>query len=85
MAATFDPNPPSRKDEDFPKTNTVPEGWVSDALMQKYNGMPVPDTGTRPENTRPAPQVEDESVFTRRMDPFPKTNTVPSGWDVSAM
>lgn len=84
MAATFDPNPPSRRDEDFPKTNTVPEGWVSDAIMQKYNNVPVPNTGAQ-ENTRPTPQVDDESVFYRRMDPFPKTNTVPGGWDVSAL
>ena len=56
------PNPPSRKEEDFPKTNTIPDGWVMDALMEAYNGsgsvyergvttldessIPVPATGS---------------------------------------
>ncbi len=62
MSTTKDPNPPSRKDEDFPKTNTFPDGWVMDALMERYNAagsvydrgatvlepdnIPVPATGT---------------------------------------
>jgi len=37
MSKTNEPNPPSRKDEDFPKTNTMPEGWVMDELMEVYN------------------------------------------------
>jgi hypothetical protein len=80
---TFDPNPPSRKEEDFPKTTTVPEGWIVEALTD----APVPNTGgTAPEdNLRPVPQVEDESLFTRRLDPFPQPNTIPSGWDLSAI
>ncbi len=37
MTTSREPNPPSRKDEDFPKTNTLPDGWVMDALMEVYN------------------------------------------------
>lgn len=56
MTTNRDTNPPSRRDEDFPKTSTIPEGWVMDALMEKYNQpreaadrgtdpIPVPATG----------------------------------------
>lgn len=56
-----EPNPPSRKEEDFPKTTTIPDGWVMDALTEVYNSTgtvydrgvslqdqhnPVPATGT---------------------------------------
>jgi hypothetical protein len=80
---TFGPNPPSRKEEDFPKTTTVPEGWIFEALTS----APVPNTGnTAAEpDTRPAPVVEDETLFTRRLDPFPQPNTIPNGWDISDM
>lgn len=42
MSTTAQPNPPSRKDEDFPKTNTIPEGWVTDAMMDFYNREVAP-------------------------------------------
>jgi hypothetical protein len=92
MSANYEPNPPSRREEDFPKTNTIPNGWVTDALMEKYNPTePVPATGKDrsngrhpEENTRPAPVVNDEGLFARRLDPFPAPNTIPSGWDLSA-
>lgn len=38
MSANFEPNPPSRKPGGFPKTTTMPEGWVMDELMEYYNG-----------------------------------------------
>ena len=37
MSAAYEPNPPSRKTEDFPKTNTMPEGWVMEEIMNAYN------------------------------------------------
>jgi hypothetical protein len=62
VSKTKDPNPPSRKNEDFPKTNTFPDGWVMDSIMERYNSagsvydrgetdlnennVPVPATGT---------------------------------------
>lgn len=62
MSTPKEPNPPSRKEEDFPKTTTIPDGWVMEALMEVYNGagtvydrgvslmdqhnIPVPATGT---------------------------------------
>ncbi len=60
MSTPFEPNPPSRRSEDFPKTNTIPDGWVSGVLMDVYNNpagaredgpqyaesAAVPDAGT---------------------------------------
>jgi hypothetical protein len=44
-----EPNPPARREEDFPKTTTIPDGWVTDALMEAYNGQAaVPQRDTRP-------------------------------------
>jgi hypothetical protein len=91
MSKFTDPNPPSRKEEDFPKTNTMPEGWNGDALMAAYNpptAAPTSSEATKPNGSgsqcsrRPAPEV-DEELFTRRLDPFPKPNTIPNGWDTS--
>jgi hypothetical protein len=79
----MDPNPPSRKDEDFPKTNTIPAGWVMDELTAAYNpviaqekveAMPIPPTGRKNacENggEKTTPHSEEE-LFARRLDPFP--------------
>ncbi len=87
MNTSTEPNPPSRREEDFPKTNTFPEGWIMDELMGKYNPSepPMPQTGNNGHESRPVPQVDDESLFTRRLDPFPKPNTIPTGWDMSWM
>ena len=92
MSAHTDPNPPSRKDESFPKTTTLPEGWSGDALMSTYNppaAIPPQEgeftaSGAMQCSHRPAPQV-DEELFNRRLDPFPKPNTIPNGWDLSEM
>ena len=46
MSANFEPNPPSRKPGGFPKTNTMPEGWVMDELMEFYNGAAAQDAVT---------------------------------------
>lgn len=86
MSTTREPNPPSRKDEDFPKTTTMPEGWVMDELMEVYNPDAaetkpvepaqayVPTTGGRNGKTHEAafdaPSGE-ETLFSRRLDPFP--------------
>ncbi len=85
MSNNNEPNPPSRKQESFPKTTTIPEGWNGEALMAANNSaMVVPDTGSDRVQavSRPAPNV-DEELFGRRLDPFPKPNTIPNGWDLS--
>ena len=96
MTTTKEPNPPSRKEEDFPKTTTIPEGWIMDDLMEAYNGergvtilnqAPVPTTGIAPGKTYPV-----------ETDPAPETTTqeneslfshrlepFPSAWDLSGM
>lgn len=49
MSANYEPNPPSRREGDFPKTTTIPDGWVTDALMEAYNGKAaVPQRDQRP-------------------------------------
>ena len=61
MSKNSEPNPSTRRHEDFPKTTTMPDGWSMDALMEAYNGcgeradhiraeermnpVPVPATG----------------------------------------
>ena len=81
----FGPNPPSRKEEDFPKTTTIPEGWIIEEIMQNPSGSPDDSSSQAEDNTRPAPVVDDESLFNRRLDPFPKPNTIPAGWDLSSI
>ncbi len=103
-----EPNPPSRKEEDFPKTNTIPDGWVMDALMDYYNhdipvsdpdgaaphrqAIPVPATGATCEKvngkshpvehpaSQPAASTESESLFTRRLEPFPSASDLTGMW-----
>jgi hypothetical protein len=49
MTNSYEPKPPSRREEDFPKTTTIPDGWVTDALMEAYNGQDaVPQRDARP-------------------------------------
>jgi hypothetical protein len=87
MSNNTDPNPPARRDEEFPKTTTIPEGWVTDALMESNNNtgpVAIDGSGSTDNGTRPAVEV-DESLFARRLDPFPKPNTIPNGWDLSGM
>lgn len=104
--STSEPNPPSRRDEAFPQTTTIPNGWDTDAIMERYNPTyPLP--GTEPTNngqrngkvngkvngkangsangTAQAAPQGDENLFTRRLDPNPAPNTVPTGWDLSEM
>jgi len=76
----FGPNPPSRREEDFPNTTTIPEGWSTEAF-----GSASANTERGSMDGRPAPQVDDETLFQRRLDPFPKPNTIPGGWDTSSM
>lgn len=84
MSANFEPNPPSRKEEDFPKTNTIPSGWVMEELMDVYNrngsvadrgvSLPVPTTGQsngRAHAEAESPTQVEEELFGRRLDPFP--------------
>jgi hypothetical protein len=53
---SHEPNPPSRKEEDFPKTNTIPDGWIMDALMEVYNqNGSVSDRGVSLSNEEPIP------------------------------
>ena len=86
MSTILDPNPPARRDEAFPKTTTIPEGWVTDSMVPAANqpGPAVPEVDKANTGTRPVAEV-DESLFARRLDPFPKPNTIPNGWDLSGM
>ena len=85
MSTKYDPNPPSRRDESFPKTTTIPEGWVSDAIMESYNHT-GPAANGHNGNGAERPTVDvDESLFSRRLDPFPKPNTIPNGWDPAGL
>jgi hypothetical protein len=100
MSTSKDPNPPSRKEEDFPKTTTLPDGWVMDSLMEVYNRtgstydrgveqpMPVPMTGAACPKTNgkahdeaaSMPSAESESLFTRRLEPFPSAADLTGMW-----
>jgi hypothetical protein len=85
MSTMMDPNPSTRKNEAFPKTTTLPEGWNGDALMTSASASPsARKDAVSEENVRPTPTV-DEELFSRRLDPFPKPNTIPNGWDLSEM
>jgi hypothetical protein len=87
MAKNYDPNPPSRRDESFPKTTTIPEGWVSDAIMESYNHTGPSSNGHGEHGKgieRPTVTV-DENLFSRRLEPFPKPNTIPNGWDPAGL
>ena len=81
MSTVNEPNPPSRKKESFPKTTTIPEGWDSEPLMDSTS-QTAGKNGRAQNRLRPTPQV-DEELFSRRLDPFPKPNTIPNGWDLS--
>ncbi len=53
---SHEPNPPSRKEEDFPKTNTIPDGWIMDCLMEVYNhNGTVSDRGVALSDEGPIP------------------------------
>jgi hypothetical protein len=55
---TREPNPPSRKEEDFPKTTTIPDGWIMDALMEVYNSSvtaPEPRAAVHEQHSTPVP------------------------------
>lgn len=80
----FGPNPPSRREEDFPKTTTIPEGWTTEALAPAA-ASESKQSAAEAESTRPAPVVNDEGLFTRQLEPFPQTKTFPTGWDLSAL
>lgn len=83
MSTTNEPNPPSRKKESFPKTTTIPEGWNGEALLRsKDSSTSASSENGAQTSTRPTPDV-DEQLFARRLDPFPKPNTIPGGWDLS--
>jgi hypothetical protein len=90
MSPKTEPNPPSRKDEDFPKTTTIPSGWVMEELMEVYNrngsvadrgvSIPVPATGAASHSngkTHAAdetPTRAEEELFSRRLEPFVGAN-----------
>lgn len=86
MSTNREPNPPSRKDEDFPKTNTMPEGWRMEGLVDasstraaafhsgEQSQSYVPATGGTNGRTHEAAfdaSAGDEHLFSRRLDPFP--------------
>ncbi len=97
---SHEPNPPSRKEEDFPKTSTIPDGWVMDAIMEYYNGastarrdavsIPVPDTGSAPRLNGKSHPVETVSMPAPTEEDCDKLFTrrldpFPSDWDLTGM
>ncbi len=111
MTTPSEPTPPSRRDECFPKTTTIPEGWnttafdftasnaaeateicsqngsVLQAVPGSYghsNGK-VNHNGASHSDQETSPQEGEAGLFTHGLEPFPKTNTFPEGWDVSGM
>lgn len=48
----FGPNPPFRREEDFPKTTTIPEGWSTNSIhhssRDKENLLPKTAAGLHP-------------------------------------
>jgi len=78
----FGPNPPFRREEDFPKTTTIPEGWSTDSIHPSSRDK---EASSAENCCRPTPTVDDESLFQRGLDPFPKPNTIPNGWDLSSL
>lgn len=84
--SNVEPKPPSQRDEKFPKVMTFPEGWNTEAMTaSQANGKAAPAGVQADENTRPVPVVNDEELLNRRLDPFPRPNTIPNGWDLSTM
>jgi hypothetical protein len=84
--STYEPKPPTRRDEKFPKTMTIPEGWITEGMTAgPANGKTVPPAQQPDGNTRPVPAVDDEELLNRRLDPFPRPNTIPGGWDLSTL
>ena len=80
----FSTNPPSRREGDFPKTTTIPEGWITEALAPEVSSSNS-NGEVRSENHRTLPKVEDESLIKSQFEPFPQPSTYPSGWDLSTM
>jgi hypothetical protein len=73
MTRNNEPNPPSRREEDFPKTTTIPDGWVTDALMEAYNGQHA-----APQSA--SPQVPQQTVTVQATSPTNgKTNGKTNG------
>lgn len=80
MSPKNEPNPPARKDEDFPKVNTIPDGWAMHELMDAYN-RPEGSSGngssehTAEDHHIPLPTTggheprSNEELFARRLDP----------------
>ncbi len=81
MTIAFEPNPSTRKSEDFPKTTTLPEGWTAEGLSAGRAAAQAAEMST--------PDAEpvrlDDQLFARRLDSFPRPNTLPEGWDLSEM
>lgn len=82
MSSHSEPNPPSRRNEDFPKTNTIPGAWNLDEMVEDsfaadrgstYHGIPAEGSAAFPVPTTGSegqPDVTpDEELFTRRLDP----------------
>jgi hypothetical protein len=86
MSPNTEPTPPSRREEDFPKTTTIPDGWDTYAIMERYNpARPVPTTGGTDNGTAQPPAQPETGEYFQTFEAFPKPNTIPSGWDLSEM
>lgn len=89
MSTVQEPNPPTRKEGDFPNTNTIPSGWVMDELTAAYNpGMVKPHSNGKSAPTSPSnngaetssPAADDDERFSRRLDPYPTPGDEFGAW-----
>ena len=80
----MDPKQTEHREEKFPKTMTIPEGWNTENIIGHRNGKDAPNGSPANGNIRPAAAVSDDELLNRRLEPFPRPNTIPSDWDLSA-
>lgn len=84
MSSSNEPKPPSQRDAKFPKVMTFPEGWITENIPTNHPNGKNASTSIQPDgNTRPVSVVSDDELLNRRLDPFPRPNTIPNGWDLS--
>jgi len=80
----LEPKPPTRRKDHFYKTMTIPQGWNTENITTSHSNGKVSAFGSQPvTNTRPIATASSEALINRQLDPFPRPNTIPAGWDLS--
>jgi hypothetical protein len=70
--------------ESFAAPRTVPGGWDLSELISSGNGRPARTEGAAAASIDPPEAGGTEHPTTAERDRFPKPNTYPSQWDLSA-